>query len=63
MQDLVAYFRGLDEGVRLAVMTSLRVALILVIAWALQLVAAPVLDVATDRVVVALEVEGRTARG
>jgi small conductance mechanosensitive channel len=40
VQDLVAYFRGLDEGVRLAVMTSLRVALILVIAWVLQAIAA-----------------------
>ena len=39
MQDLVAYFHGLDEGVRLAVMTSLRVALILVIAWVLQAIA------------------------
>jgi small conductance mechanosensitive channel len=45
MQGLVAYFRELDEGTRLVVTQVGRVVVILILAWALQIVAARLIRV------------------
>ena len=60
MQDLLAYYRELDEGFRAALSTTLRIALILVIAWMAQLVAARLIRV--FREVMQRRVGGEVAR-